>query len=226
MNKRRCVGILGGTFDPPHWGHLRLAEHFSRLLQLDQIIWLPTGQSWQKEGVTSAQARLAMSEYAVETLHDLFLDHHIYTKIEISTLEMDRQGPSYTIDTVKELRALYVPETSLSFLMGEDSWAHLHTWNDWQQLTDYVHLAIASRPGKHPEAPATGLLANKMASDPTLLQSAPSGSVWLDRELQIDLASSDLRPALAKTTWNDAVYDGIPPQVLEYIEQHDLYRNG
>jgi len=59
-----------------------------------------------------------------------------------------------------------------------------------------------------------------------LLQSAPSGSVWLDRELQIDLASSDLRPALAKTTWNDAVYDGIPPQVLEYIEQHDLYRNG
>ena len=111
--KRLSVGILGGTFDPPHWGHLRLAEHFSRVLQLDHIIWMPAGQPWQKgNDITSAKHRLAMSEYAIETLHDLFVDHHIYTKIDISTLEMSREGPSYAIDTAKELRALYGEQPS------------------------------------------------------------------------------------------------------------------
>ena len=86
IKKRKAIGILGGTFDPPHWGHLRLAEHFSRVLQLDHIIWMPAGQPWQKSSdITPAKHRLAMSEYAIETLHDLFVDHHIYTKIEIST---------------------------------------------------------------------------------------------------------------------------------------------
>ena len=68
IRKRKAIGILGGTFDPPHWGHLRLAEHFSRVLQLDHIIWMPAGQPWQKStDITPAKHRLAMSEYAIET---------------------------------------------------------------------------------------------------------------------------------------------------------------
>lgn len=229
MKKRKAIGILGGTFDPPHWGHLRLAEHFSRVLQLDHIIWMPAGQPWQKgSNITSAQHRLAMSEYAIETLHDLFVDHHIYTKIEISTLEMSREGPSYAIDTAKEIRALYGPDASISWLMGQDSWLNLKTWHQWPELPNYLHLAVASRPmdGLDTQTGAPeGVFADKRTDDPQLLQLSPYGHVLFDQSLQINLASSDLRDGFYNHVSWDELADAIPPLVLEYIEAKGLYRN-
>jgi nicotinate-nucleotide adenylyltransferase len=229
MKKRKAIGILGGTFDPPHWGHLRLAEHFSRVLQLDHIIWMPAGQPWQKSSeITPAKHRLAMSEYAIETLHDLFVDHHIYTKIEISTLEMAREGPSYAIDTAKEIRALYGPETSISWLMGADSWANIKTWHQWPELPNFVHLAVASRP----ETDLSGanqanssVFADKQTSDPQLLQLNPLGHVLFDQGLQINLSSSALRDGFYNNASWDELADAIPPLVLDYIEAKGLYRN-
>ena len=225
IKKRKAIGILGGTFDPPHWGHLRLAEHFSKVLHLDRIIWMPAGQPWQKStGITPAKHRLAMSEYAIETLHDLFVDHHIYTKIEISTLEMAREGPSYAIDTAKEIRALYGQDISISWLMGQDSWATLKTWHQYSELPKYVHLAVASRPqsGKLEDTPE--LFADKHTNDPQLLQLSPHGHVLFDQSLQVNLSSSELRDAFQKESW-DELADAIPPLVLEYIESKGLYRN-
>ncbi len=229
IKKRKAIGILGGTFDPPHWGHLRLAEHFSRVLQLDHIIWMPAGQPWQKSSdITPAKHRLAMSEYAIETLHDLFVDHHIYTKIEISTLEMAREGPSYAIDTAKEIRALYGPETSISWLMGADSWANIKTWHQWPELPNFVHLAVASRP----ETDLSGanqanssVFADKQTSDPQLLQLSPQGHVLFDQGLQINLSSSALRDGFYSNASWDELADAIPPLVLDYIEAKGLYRN-
>ena len=229
IKKRKAIGILGGTFDPPHWGHLRLAEHFSRVLQLDHIIWMPAGQPWQKGSeITPAKHRLAMSEYAIETLHDLFVDHHIYTKIEISTLEMAREGPSYAIDTAKEIRALYGPETSISWLMGADSWANIKTWHQWPELPNFVHLAVASRP----ETDLSGanqanssVFADKQTSDPQLLQLNPLGHVLFDQSLQINLSSSALRDGFYNNASWDELADAIPPLVLDYIEAKGLYRN-
>ena len=229
IKKRKAIGILGGTFDPPHWGHLRLAEHFSRVLQLDHIIWMPAGQPWQKSSdITPAKHRLAMSEYAIETLHDLFVDHHIYTKIEISTLEMAREGPSYAIDTAKEIRALYGPETSISWLMGADSWANIKTWHQWPELPNFVHLAVASRP----ETDLSGanqanssVFADKQTSDPQLLQLSPQGHVLFDQGLQINLSSSALRDDFYNNASWDELADAIPPLVLDYIEAKGLYRN-
>ena len=229
IKKRKAIGILGGTFDPPHWGHLRLAEHFSRVLQLDHIIWMPAGQPWQKSSdITPAKHRLAMSEYAIETLHDLFVDHHIYTKIEISTLEMAREGPSYAIDTAKEIRALYSPETSISWLMGADSWANIKTWHQWPELPNFVHLAVASRP----ETDLSGanqanssVFADKQTSDPQLLQLSPQGHVLFDQGLQINLSSSALRDGFYNNASWDELADAIPPLVLDYIEAKGLYRN-
>jgi len=229
IKKRKAIGILGGTFDPPHWGHLRLAEHFSRVLQLDHIIWMPAGQPWQKSSdITPAKHRLAMSEYAIETLHDLFVDHHIYTKIEISTLEMAREGPSYAIDTAKEIRALYGPETSISWLMGADSWANIKTWHQWPELPNFVHLAVASRP----ETDLSGanqanssVFADKQTSDPQLLQLNPLGHVLFDQSLQINLSSSALRDGFYNNASWDELADAIPPLVLDYIEAKGLYRN-
>ena len=229
IKKRKAIGILGGTFDPPHWGHLRLAEHFSRVLQLDHIIWMPAGQPWQKSSdITPAKHRLAMSEYAIETLHDLFVDHHIYTKIEISTLEMAREGPSYAIDTAKEIRALDGPETSISWLMGADSWANIKTWHQWPELPNFVHLAVASRP----ETDLSGanqanssVFADKQTSDPQLLQLSPQGHVLFDQGLQINLSSSALRDGFYNNASWDELADAIPPLVLDYIEAKGLYRN-
>ncbi len=229
IKKRKAIGILGGTFDPPHWGHLRLAEHFSRVLQLDHIIWMPAGQPWQKSSdITPAKHRLAMSEYAIETLHDLFVDHHIYTKIEISTLEMAREGPSYAIDTAKEIRALYGPETSISWLMGADSWANIKTWHQWPELPNFVHLAVASRP----ETDLSGanqanssVFADKQTSDPQLLQLSPQGHVLFDQGLQINLSSSALRDGFYNNASWDELADAIPPLVIDYIEAKGLYRN-
>ena len=229
IKKRKAIGILGGTFDPPHWGHLRLAEHFSRVLQLDHIIWMPAGQPWQKSSdITPAKHRLAMSEYAIETLHDLFVDHHIYTKIEISTLEMAREGPSYAIDTAKEIRALYGPETSITWLMGADSWANIKTWHQWPELPNFVHLAVASRP----ETDLSGanqanssVFADKQTSDPQLLQLNPLGHVLFDQGLQINLSSSALRDDFYNNASWDELADAIPPLVLDYIEAKGLYRN-
>lgn len=236
IKKRKAIGILGGTFDPPHWGHLRLAEHFSRVLQLDHIIWMPAGQPWQKSSdITPAKHRLAMSEYAIETLHDLFVDHHIYTKIEISTLEMAREGPSYAIDTAKEIRALYGPDVSITWLMGADSWANIKTWHQWPELPKYVHLAVASRPetdlrnGLHVVSnrneATQAVFADKQTQDPQLLQLSPLGHVLFDQSLQINLSSSALRDGFYNNASWDELADAIPPLVLDYIEAKGLYRN-
>jgi nicotinate-nucleotide adenylyltransferase len=229
IKKRKAIGILGGTFDPPHWGHLRLAEHFSRVLQLDHIIWMPAGQPWQKSSnITPAKHRLAMSEYAIETLHDLFVDHHIYTKIEISTLEMAREGPSYAIDTAKEIRALYGSETSISWLMGADSWANIKTWHQWPELPNFVHLAVASRPETDlsgTNQASSSVFADKQTSDPQLLQLSPQGHVLFDQGLQINLSSSALRDGFYNNASWDELADAIPPLVLDYIEAKGFYRN-
>jgi nicotinate-nucleotide adenylyltransferase len=229
IKKRKSIGILGGTFDPPHWGHLRLAEHFSRVLQLDHIIWMPAGQPWQKSSdITPAKHRLAMSEYAIETLHDLFVDHHIYTKIEISTLEMAREGPSYAVDTAKEIRALYGPDASITWLMGADSWANIKTWHQWPELPKFVHLAVASRPEtptNQSEQGNTAVFSDKQTLDPQLLQLSPAGHVLFDESLQINLSSSALRDGFYNNASWDELADAIPPLVLDYIEAKGLYRN-
>jgi len=165
-------------------------------------------------------------------LHDLFVDHHIYTKIEISTLEMSREGPSYSIDTAKEIRALYGPDASITWLMGQDSWTNLKTWHQWTDLPKYVHLAVASRP---PEDASSfevnaaglkeGLFADIRTGEPQLLQLNPYGHVLFDQSLQINLASSTLRDGFYNHASWDELADAIPPLVLEYIEAKGLYRN-
>ncbi len=98
MNK--VIGILGGTFDPPHWGHIRLAEHFSRVLVLDELIWLPSGEPWQKGAhITPAKDRLAMTMAAADVLREEFLTKQINTVVTDDPMEIDRGGSSYTIDS-------------------------------------------------------------------------------------------------------------------------------
>ncbi|MCT9125629.1 nicotinate-nucleotide adenylyltransferase [Cupriavidus gilardii] len=212
------LGILGGTFDPPHVGHLALARLCIDHLQLDELLWIPTGQSWQKgNDVTPAADRLAMTELAAAALADA------PARVHASRMEVDRAGPSYTIDTVRQLREHYGAGASLAWLMGADQLLRLHTWHGWEDLLDYVHLCVATRPGfalEQLDGPVRDALAQRRA-DAHLIQSTPSGRMWIDQTLAVDLSSTALRQRLAAGQRAD---DQLPPGVAHYIATHGLYR--
>jgi nicotinate-nucleotide adenylyltransferase len=116
------IGILGGTFDPPHVGHLKLATHFAKLLHLDALLLIPSGEPWQKgTGITPAEMRLKLTEAAGIDLARAFLYLKISTQVGVDRIEVDRAGPSYAIDTVKALRERFGPNAGLTWLMGADS---------------------------------------------------------------------------------------------------------
>jgi len=216
---RPCrLGILGGTFDPPHIGHLALARLCIDHLALDELVWIPTGQSWQKGAdVTPAANRLAMTELAAATLAD------VPARIRVSRMEVDRAGPSYTIDTVQQLRAEYGPEASLCWLMGADQLLRLDTWHGWQELFQHVHLCTATRPGfdlSELDGPVREALATRQA-DTHLIQCTPSGRMWIDQTLAVDLSSTGLRQRLAS---GEPADDQLPAGVAHYIASHGLYR--
>ena len=212
------LGILGGTFDPPHIGHVALARLCIEHLELDELVWIPTGQSWQKgDDVTPAADRLAMTELAAQALSDT------RALVHASRMEVDRAGPSYTVDTVHELREHYGPDASLAWLMGADQLLRLHTWHGWQELFAHVHLCVATRPGfdlAELDGPVRQELAQRRAST-DLIQSMPSGRMWIDQTLAVDLSSTALRQRLAAGQPAD---DQLPSGVAHYIASRGLYR--
>ncbi|KHL04289.1 UNVERIFIED_CONTAM: nicotinate-nucleotide adenylyltransferase, partial [Mumia flava] len=188
------LGLLGGTFDPPHIGHVALAELCIARLDLDELLWIPTGVSWQKAAdITPAPLRFAMTELAARSV----LGGH--ARVHVSSMEVDRHGPSYTIDTVRELRGVYGPDTSMAWLMGADQLVGLDTWHGWQDLFEYVHLCVATRPGFDLQAlhvPVQREL-DVRRGDTALIQCAPAGQMWIDQTLAVDLSSTRLRQQLA-----------------------------
>lgn len=212
------LGILGGTFDPPHRGHVALAQLFLEHLALDELLWIPTGQSWQKgSDVTPAEDRLHMTEIAAASVvpGDAF--------VHVSRMEVDRAGPSYTIDTVTQLREEYGPQASMSWLMGADQLLRLHTWHGWEALFQHVHLCIATRPGfelSTLDGPVREAMSARLA-DTHLIQCSPSGHMWIDQTLAVDLSSTGLRERLAHEEVAD---DRLPDGVAHYIASHGLYR--
>lgn len=212
------LGILGGTFDPPHQGHIALARLCVARLALDELLWIPTGMSWQKAAdITPAPHRLAMTELAAATMQD------VSARVRVSRMEVDRDGPSYTIDTVRALRRQVGPETSIAWLMGADQLLGLHSWHGWQELFSEVHLCVATRPGfdLHALRPEIQQELDRRIAPTALVQSTPSGHMWLDQTLAVDLSSTDLRRRLAR---GDVADNLLPAGVAGYIQQHRLYR--
>ena len=229
MAKLKKIGILGGTFDPPHLAHLKLATHFSQLLHLDELLLIPSGEPWQKNlDITPAQTRLQMTEAAGVDLASDFLNFKIATQIRVDHIEMDRAGPSYTLDTVKALRESFGPQVSLTWLMGADTLLNLPTWNSWEQLLNYVNLAVASRPhhdlSTQMDPKIKTLLAKHQCSDPDTLEKSPFGRIYLDKSLAIDLSSTQLRNQLKNASKGGTASEYISPHVLEIITNLGLYK--
>lgn len=227
MRTRRSIGLLGGTFDPVHVGHLALARSAMSALALTQIVFLPSGQPWQKPALaTPAQHRLRMLELAIAGEPHFAVDPR----------ELERAGPSYTIDTLIELRAELGPQPALVLILGSDQFRNLPTWHRWPDLLDYAHIAATQRESVGLDALPAELEAWLDAHGRDHLPDAAHGTVTFFRMPPVAVSSSVLRAQLvdsARTDGRPSTFDGrrnddrliglVPPAVLDYIAAHDLY---
>ena len=229
LDTPKKIGILGGTFDPPHLGHLKLATHFAKVLHLDALLLIPSGQPWQKDSdITPAEIRLRLTEAAGIDLARAFLYLSIPTQIGVDRIEIDRAGPSYAIDTAKALRERFGPDASLTWLMGADSILNLPTWNSWDQLLSFVNFAVATRPqyelSEHMSAEIEALMAKHQCIDTVALEKSPFGRIYLDNSLSVDLSSTELRKQLKSPSRSDIASEHIPSHALEIITNLGLYK--
>ena len=212
-----CVALLGGSFDPVHHGHVALAALFAELLKPDQLRVIPAGNPWQKNGLqASAEDRVAMLELA---FREAALD------VTIDRQEIERATPTYTIDTLRGVRAELGPDASIVFLMGADQLQHLDSWREWRALFDYAHIGVAARPGYAlAEAALPPAVAQEIAvrqGSLEQLRTTPSGRVFLAETLAVDVSATQIRAALQRGEQANSL---ISPVVLDYIQQHNLYK--
>jgi nicotinate-nucleotide adenylyltransferase len=216
-----CIALLGGSFDPVHHGHVALAELFARLLHPDELRILPAGQPWQKKaGLQASDAdRVAMLELAFGKAA---------CEAVIDTREIERDTPTYTVDTLRELRAALGPDASIVFLMGADQLQKLDSWIDWKDLFALANFGVAARPGYRLDAaglpPAVAAeLAPRLAT-PEEVRASKAGLVCLAHTLAVDISATDVR-ALLRGSEQAKVSALLAPQVLDYIQQHHLYKS-
>lgn len=194
------IGLLGGSFDPIHNAHLALARCARDQLGLDAVWLLPAGSPWQRPPLTaSAEQRRAMVELAIAEQPGLAL----------CSVELDRSGPSYSIDTLRQLQQQH-PQTRFTFILGADQLANLTSWKDWAEIAARVDLAVASRPGHADACP------------PQLEHALAAAGHHLRRLTMAEtaLSASAVRAALAD---GQPAADFVPAPVARYIDQHHLY---
>lgn len=214
----RCIALLGGSFDPVHKGHVALADYFIALLQPDELRVIPAGNPWQKHGLqASAQDRMAMVRSAFSTQK---------VAVNIDQQEILRDSATYTIDTLRAVRKELGPDVSVVFLMGADQLQHLNTWQEWQQMFDYAHICAASRPGfamdaAHVPADVAQEFARR-AGSPEQIRNTAQGLAYLAPNLAVDISATAIRAALQR---GEHPISLVPPGVLDYIEQHHLYKS-
>lgn len=205
------LGLLGGAFDPVHIGHLRSAIAVREELQLERVDFIPAAQSPLKGGAAlTAEHRLAMLQLAVRDVPGL----------DVDARELERPGPSYTVDTLKALRAEYGAARPLLWIVGSDILTTLSQWSRWRELLDHAHLVVMARPGaSDPEDEVKKWIASHQMEG-NLAVTQPAGGVVLVRQPLLDIASSQIRALIAEGRDTRFL---MPDAVMEYIERHTLF---
>jgi nicotinate-nucleotide adenylyltransferase len=207
------IGILGGTFDPVHYGHLRSALEVKDIFGLDEVRLIPSANPPHREqpGVT-AKMRLQMLELAINNQPGLKID----------TRELDRykidQMPSYMVDTLKSLRQEFPNEPLLLFI-GTDAFKYLSGWHQWQRLFDYAHIVVMTRPGVEIQA-LDAFLKARLTEDINELAQVIAGKLYFQQITQLDISATAIRDIIARKQ-NPGFL--LPGAVIEYIKQHKLY---
>ncbi len=208
------VGILGGTFDPVHNGHLHLATTFLETLNMAELRFVPLNTPPHRiPPLASAEQRLKMLKLAVENQADLKVDD----------CEIQRGGISYTIDTLKHLRKT-LNETPVCLLMGMENFKTLNRWHQWQSLLDYAHIVIASRPGsdnKLTDGEMKNLMDDPITQSVVVLHQQPAGLI-----LQLDIPMLDISSTQIRNNFQDNLNSNslLPNKVLDFIQTHHLYK--
>ncbi|MFK4110507.1 nicotinate-nucleotide adenylyltransferase [Streptomyces sp. NPDC002176] len=192
---RRRLGVMGGTFDPIHHGHLVAASEVAARFQLDEVVFVPTGQPWQKShrNVSPAEDRYLMTVIATAE----------NPQFSVSRIDIDRGGHTYTVDTLRDL-SLLNPDTDLFFITGADALAQLLTWRDSEELFSLAHFVGVTRPGH--QLTDAGL---------------PAGGVSLVEVPALAISSTECRARVAK---GDPIWYMVPDGVVRYIDKRELYR--
>jgi nicotinate-nucleotide adenylyltransferase len=209
----RRIGVLGGTFDPVHIGHLRSALEVAQSLDLDEVRLIPNARPPHRDTPqVSPGDRLAMVERAVQGVRLLTVDDR----------ELRRDKPSYTIDTLESLRAELAADDQLILLLGWDAFCGLPSWHRWDELLAHCHILVLQRPDADHEPPPAlrNLLAARSVSDPLALQ-GPCGQITFVWQTPLAVSATQIRQLLAS---GKSVRFLVPDAVLAYIEAHGLYR--
>ncbi len=206
------IGILGGTFDPIHHGHLRPAREIRRALELAEILVIPAFHPPHRHPpVATAEQRLRMAELAVADMPGFRVDDR----------EIRRGGPSYTVLTLESLRREY-GERPLCLLLGVDAFQGIESWHQWERLPELAHFIVVTRPGwSTPVADDLPPWArNRLARSPDELAQSAAGRILFQAVTPQDISATAVRAAIAG---GKPVDDWLPPAVLEYIRSHRIY---
>ncbi|MCG7247401.1 nicotinate-nucleotide adenylyltransferase [Corynebacterium simulans] len=197
MTSPQRIGIMGGTFDPIHNGHLVAASEAAYRFQLDQVVFVPTGQPWQKAGrdVTAAEHRYLMTMVATAS----------NPRFTVSRVDIDREGPTYTIDTLRDLRELF-PDAELYFITGADSLASIMSWHDWEVMLEMANFVGVTRPGY------------ELSKD--MLPLGSQTGIELIEIPAMAISSTDCRKRAGE---GEPVWYLVPDGVVQYIAKNNLY---
>jgi nicotinate-nucleotide adenylyltransferase len=185
---------MGGTFDPIHHGHLVAASEVAQWFDLDEVVFVPTGQPWQKSGVSPSEHRYLMTVIATAS----------NPRFTVSRVDIDRSGPTYTIDTLRDLKSDR-PEAELFFITGADALAQILSWRDHDELWDLAHFVAVSRPG------------HVLSTD-----GLPTDDVSQLEIPALAISSTDCRDRVQR---GHPVWYLVPDGVVQYIAKHHLYRS-
>lgn len=210
------IGILGGTFDPIHFGHLRPALDIQQALDLDEVRLLPCRiPPHRAMPVAAPEQRLTMLRLAIHGERNLSIDER----------ELNRGGPSYMVDTLLSLRSELGNDRPVALIIGMDALQGLDRWHRWRELIGLCHLVVATRPGW--QAPLDGAVSELVRQHQTeqaeALRTAPAGKVLFCPVTQLDISASRIRTML--TAGHSPRYL-LPAAVLDYIQAVGLYQNG
>ena len=205
------IGIIGGTFDPIHFGHLRPALEVAELLNLDELRFIPNANPphrWQPEA--DAQHRLEMVKLAIKNTPVFKLDDREY----------QRNGPSYTIDTLKEIRAEIGLDRPLCLLIGQDALQGFTQWRDWQGILNLTHLVVSRRPGYELDFTDNQWMHDILVNNADELKQAPNGMLFFAKVTQLAISATAIRNWLKQ---GSSVQYLTPAVVNNYLLTHKLY---
>ena len=212
------IAIFGGTFDPFHFGHLKLIRHCMKYLQPDELRLMPCYQSVHKSAAHGGvEHRLAILRLAISELPAHWADKCVIDEREIAS-----SRPVYTYETLTGLRQELGADVCLVFVMGADSLLNLHQWGHWQEILELVHLAVFTRPGYslgQLDAQVRQQLQQRQVRTVAELSQKPSGAIWVDDTMAADVSSSGLREQ------RDSREQWLSDKIRAYIDAHHLYND-